>query len=454
MPRFFILVGTVALMVGLAGQATRAEDNNNRRSGNYAVTPGQPPSKIQPPAQPPNPVPSNPGGNTPRYVPPRNPNPPPGTYKPVNPGRRSDFPGTSGGRSVVIPGKPRPNPDATSKSGPPSTSTGGVSTIPPPAYKTWPRQAPKGYSDRYGYPYGNPYGYGPYSPYNPYSSGYYPNGGYPYGDSPYGYSPYGYSPYSYSPYGYSPYGYGPYAYSPYRTYWPGMGLMGSPYVFSPWYGTYYPGSRSYSPYEYAYAYPAAFFIPAGQLFGPGVGIGVFPDIAPEAVPPGGVNPAGDLDLRPQAAEPPPAAETPPAEEPANSAEQEIRRGDALFASHKHSDALVHYIKAVEQSPDLADGWFRQGFAQAADGEYPLAAKSLRRAMELNPNWAGSSFRLAAMYGTDVMSKRSRMTALYAAAHKDPGNADLQFLIGAHLYFDGKADRAVQYFQRADKLQGK
>ena len=132
----------------------------------------------------------------------------------------------------------------------------------------------------------------------------------------------------------------------------------------------------------------------------------------------------------------------------------IRRGDALFASHKHSDALVHYIKAAEQSPELADAWFRQGFAQAADGEYALAAKSLRHAMELNPNWAGSSFRLAAMYGTDVMSKRSRMTALYAAAHKDPADADLQFLIGAHLYFDGKADRAVQYFQRADKLQGK
>jgi Tfp pilus assembly protein PilF len=194
------------------------------------------------------------------------------------------------------------------------------------------------------------------------------------------------------------------------------------------------------------------FVPAGQLFGPGVGIGVLPNIPSEAVPPAGAvpvagNPSGNRDFAP-------SAEPSQAEPPANSAEQELRHGDGLFASRKHADALDHYIKAVEMSPQMADAWFRQGFAQSAEGEYALAAKSLRKAMELKPDWAGSSFRLATMYGNDTVGKRSRMTALYAAARRDPNDADVQFLIGAHLYFDGRADRAVQYFQHAEKLQEK
>ena len=40
-----------------------------------------------------------------------------------------------------------------------------------------------------------------------------------------------------------------------------------------------------------------------------------------------------------------------------------------------------------------------------------------------------------------------------AATEDPNNSDLMFLLGIHLHFDGKPDRAATFFKRATELGG-
>ena len=49
--------------------------------------------------------------------------------------------------------------------------------------------------------------------------------------------------------------------------------------------------------------------------------------------------------------------------------------------------------------------------------------------------------LKELYGADNMTKNAHRDALAEAAEANPNDADLLFLLGVHLHFDGQADRA-------------
>ena len=61
-----------------------------------------------------------------------------------------------------------------------------------------------------------------------------------------------------------------------------------------------------------------------------------------------------------------------------------------------------YRKASQSAPQLADAWFRQGFALSAMGRYDLAVTAIKRGLKLNPNWAKSDFDLKELYGPDKL----------------------------------------------------
>ena len=59
----------------------------------------------------------------------------------------------------------------------------------------------------------------------------------------------------------------------------------------------------------------------------------------------------------------------------------------------------------------------------------------------------SDFELKALYGEDSDEKKeAHREALAAALEASPDNADLLFLLGLHLYFDGQTERAAKFFQ--------
>jgi tetratricopeptide (TPR) repeat protein len=329
--------------------------------------------------------------------------------------------------------------------------------------------APAGYGRRHDYRYG------------PYNSGYYSPYGSPYG---YSYSPYGYpySPYgsSYSPYGYIPPGTTPYVlgYNP---------LTGATFLY-PYqggynYNPYYTPGYSYPYYRnpyLGYGYPSAVFAPAGQLYGPGpiqqlmgvdhwfrppqmnanpiaggnlnvpVGGGVVnnanPGLANDNAHAGAaVHHDPDPPVRKKAASPSGKA--------MELAWKFVAFGDAHFGNEKYNDALDRYRRATRECPQLGDAWFRQGFALAAQGHYDQAARAMRRGLEEKPDWVDGNFRLDELYGDDTAGKKSRLDEMVKAAEADPTNGDLAFVVGVHLYCDGKPDQAEPFFRRTAQIRG-
>ncbi len=304
----------------------------------------------------------------------------------------------------------------------------------------------------------------------------------------YGYSPYGYG---YSPYGYSPYGYSPYGYSyppgtiPYVL---GYDPSGTTYLapLGGGYPSYYPGYQYpyyRNPYL-GYGYPGAVFAPAGQLFGLGpiqqlMGVGPgfqqpqangngFANGNPNVFANGNGNAANvnanagvanNNNAGPNAAQPnanPPAG-NPPAPVAGGKALELawkfITFGDAHFGDQKYNDALDRYRHAARECPTLGDAWFRQGFALAALGRYDQAAKAMRRGLEEKADWVDNNFRLSDLYGEDSDEKKRVVDKMVKAAEAQPTNADVAFVVGVHLFCDGKQDQAAPFFHRAAQILG-
>jgi len=128
-------------------------------------------------------------------------------------------------------------------------------------------------------------------------------------------------------------------------------------------------------------------------------------------------------------------------------------GDIHFANERFADAYQRYRKAAEIVPELAEAYFRQGFALVGSGRYELAAKAFKRGLALDPAWPRAAFRLAELYNANPQTKEAHLEALATASEKEPNNADLLFLLGVYLFFDGHRDRAAPFFERTAQLIG-
>ncbi|MFZ5832154.1 MAG: hypothetical protein ACOY3P_18885, partial [Planctomycetota bacterium] len=129
----------------------------------------------------------------------------------------------------------------------------------------------------------------------------------------------------------------------------------------------------------------------------------------------------------------------------------IGAGDAHFGVQRYVDANERYRKATNTTPQLADAWFRQSFALAAMGRYDVAVGMIKRGLSLAPDWPQSDFQLAELYDDNNVAKTAHLEALAKKAEEAPRQADLHFLLGVHLYFDGQRDRAQPFFERASQL---
>jgi hypothetical protein len=126
-------------------------------------------------------------------------------------------------------------------------------------------------------------------------------------------------------------------------------------------------------------------------------------------------------------------------------------GDAHFHTQRYGDAYQRYRTAIETAPGLAEACFHQAFALVALGRYEQAAKMLKRGLALDPGWPKSGFKVADLYGRNALAKNAHVDAMARAANLDPSDADLLFLLGVWLHFDGQPDRAAPFFKRAAQL---
>lgn len=129
----------------------------------------------------------------------------------------------------------------------------------------------------------------------------------------------------------------------------------------------------------------------------------------------------------------------------------IAYGDAQFVEQEYAQAHLRYKKAAVTAPQLAQAYFRQGWALVASGRYELAVAAFKKGLDLDPDWPTSEFRLDQLYGPNRMAKTAHIDALAAAAAEEPDNPDLLFLVGVFLFFDGQPQRARPFFERMTKL---
>ena len=123
----------------------------------------------------------------------------------------------------------------------------------------------------------------------------------------------------------------------------------------------------------------------------------------------------------------------------------------MFAKGRYLEATSVYRKADHAASDLAHPLFRQGFAYIAAGRYDRATEAFREGFARDPNYLDSSFRLGDLYGADESAKQQHQERLAQAALDADQDADLMFLVGLSLHFDGTPDRAEPFFRRAAQL---
>ena len=231
---------------------------------------------------------------------------------------------------------------------------------------------------------------------------------------------------------------------PHRSYW---------YGYPPWDSWCPP----YPPYWY---YPPPMFVPAEALYGPQAVKRFLGVQDSNPAPRTTITWPGPAMVAPLPGQAPLEPKKPPEAVPraANAETRALARrfigfGDQHFTNEKYGEAYQRYRKAAEVMPELAEAYFRQGFALIGAGRYDLAAKVIKRGLALDPGWPKSGFRLNELYGGNQGAKAAHLEALAAAAEKSPDNADLLFLLGVCLFFDGARDRAAPFFERAVQLAG-
>jgi len=228
----------------------------------------------------------------------------------------------------------------------------------------------------------------------------------------------------------------------------------------------YPGWYSPAvPYWSSFVYVAPIYLPGELLFGPQatarfMGAPQFRFtrrsepryvIVVQPPPEQGKLQAAENQARP--AEGQPAAEPAPVQpRPNRQAEATARRfiafGDAHFRAQRFAEAYRRYKRAAEVAPGSADAWFRQGLALVAIGNFAQAASVWKKGLELQPQWPQAGFRLRELYQGIEPAKLGHVDAVVAAAMRKCDQADLLFVAGVMLYFDGQEEQARAFFEEA------
>ncbi len=237
--------------------------------------------------------------------------------------------------------------------------------------------------------------------------------------------------------------YNSYSNSYYNSYWGTPGFMTVGYGYSPFYryvGWYGGG---FGPYGLP-----PLVLPAQTLFGPQPVQQMMGGNQVVAAAPGPIlAPAGE-----------PAAAPRQRKVRVSNAETKARAGkfidfgDALFAKQRFREALERYKLAAQQAPDMAEIYLRQGIAAIAFGQYDSAGRSFRRALKME-DWNAAHLQLDQLYGADRIAKESHLEALAMAIQGAGHDANLLFVLGMELYFNGQPERATAFFMRAAQLGG-
>ena len=135
---------------------------------------------------------------------------------------------------------------------------------------------------------------------------------------------------------------------------------------------------------------------------------------------------------------------------AGAAKTPMERGDDAFRQGKYEAALAEYDRGLRTSPTVAT-WLRKSFALAALQRFDEAADALAKAATHGGTQLKSSDCPLDELFADPAAKTRQLDRLAQAALQEPDDGNRLLLVGAFLLFDGRADRAGKFFDRAALL---
>ncbi len=130
----------------------------------------------------------------------------------------------------------------------------------------------------------------------------------------------------------------------------------------------------------------------------------------------------------------------------------LHQGDEHFRAQRYTQALSRYKDAAANAPDVAEAYFRQGWALTALGQLDNAQRSLRRGFELRSDWPNSPFQLRELYGDNPLVLDTHREALLRAQQDRPLEATPVYLLALFDYFRGERAAARTLFAKAKELE--
>jgi tetratricopeptide (TPR) repeat protein len=133
------------------------------------------------------------------------------------------------------------------------------------------------------------------------------------------------------------------------------------------------------------------------------------------------------------------------------ADRVAEAGRRAFTDGQYGRALELFRRAAVLTPDEPSAHYLVSQAQFALGKYREAVVAIAAGMAVRPDWPQARFGSRELYWKKPELFDDHLAALRQAEAEFPDDANLVFLLGHQVWFDGKHDEARPLFRKAAAL---
>ena len=126
-------------------------------------------------------------------------------------------------------------------------------------------------------------------------------------------------------------------------------------------------------------------------------------------------------------------------------------GIALAAQGRRDEAIDHYMRALQLSPDYFVAHYNLGNVLARQGKLPEAIDHYERALQLSPDYAEAHYNLGNALASQGKLKEA-IDHYERALQLKPDAAEIHNNLGVALVRQGKRDEAIDHYERALQLK--
>lgn len=138
----------------------------------------------------------------------------------------------------------------------------------------------------------------------------------------------------------------------------------------------------------------------------------------------------------------------------------VENGNRYYEKGKYKEALIMYRNALKRDMRFGEAYYRSALAELKLNRYAEAARDLQRAVELQPDNLEAHTRLTNLFLNAYLADRKKSKNLLSElnslsdrlAKNFPNSYDDARVKGYLALFDGQAPKALEYFDKANKIK--